>query len=177
MTENFEEQKVIVDLTGDPQESKYEKVLIEEGQRPGKFKLFELVQMPKYNKPEEKQTKIIIQIEVNDKDKGAVEIPLILTPLVTKAPEGSSKSNSSLFDVLDKLKLLEDFNNANEVAGNFNFKQLKDWLENVLTNRIVSVLVETTKKAKTPYSKVTKVYGFADETKVDSEVNDVESGQ
>jgi len=49
--------------------------------------------------------------------------------------------------------------------------------------RILSVSIDTTKKAKTPYSKVTKVYGFVeeakakDESKIDSEVNNVEGGQ
>lgn len=177
MTDNFEEQKVIVDLTGEASESKYEKVLIAEGEKPGKFKSFELVSIPKYNKPDEKQAKIIIQVEVNDSSKGAVEVPLFLTPLVTKAPKGSSKSDSALFTMLDGLKLLEDFNNSDAAANNFNFKQLKDWLEGVLSGRVARVLVETTKKAKEPYSKIGKVYGFVEEAKVDSEVKKVESGQ
>ena len=177
MTENFEEQKVIVDLTGEAQETKYEKVLIDEGEKPGKFRSFELVQIEKFNKPNEKESKIVIQIEVNDKDKGVVELPLFLTPLVTKAPEGSSKSNSTLFEVLTKLKLLEDFNNSNSAAKGFTFKELRDWLENVLIGRIARVLVQTTKKAKIPYSKIGMVYGFVEKARVDSKVNKVDSGK
>jgi len=174
MTENFEEQKVIVDLTGEPQESKYEKVLIEEGERPGVFKSFKLKQLPKFGKPDVKEAKIIVQVEVNDKKKGAVEIPLFLSPFVIKAVPGSGKSNSGLYEVLDKLKLLQDFGDANDVANNFNFRQLTDWLENVLTGRVARVLVETTKKSKTPYSKVGNVYGFVEKPTVDATVNKVD---
>lgn len=174
--DNFEEQKVIVDLTGENQESQYEKVLIAKGQMPGKFMSFDLVQIPKYNKPNEKQSKIVVQVQVHDKEKGEVEVPLFLTPLVTKAPEGSSKSNSTLFEVLNNLKLLQDFQKANDSAGGFSFKDLNAWLEETLTGRVASVLVETTKKAKTPYSKIGEVYGFVEEPKVDSEVNVVKDG-
>lgn len=160
MSEEFEEQKVIVDLDGSSKDTKYEKVSIEEGQYEGKFVLFELKQMDKYGKPGEKEAKIIAQIKVQDKDKKDVEIPMFLTPIVTKAAEGSGKSNSTLFEMLTKLKLLDEFKDSNDVANGFSFKQLNDWLENRLLGNPVNVLVETTKKSKTPYSKVSKVFGF-----------------
>lgn len=171
--ENFEEQKVVVDLTGENQESQYEKIVITKGQKPGKFMSFDLIQIPKYNKPTEKHSKIVVQIRVNDEEKGEVEVPLFLTPLVTKAPEGSSKSNSTLYEVLNNLKLLDDFQKANDKASGFSFRDLTSWLEETLTGREVSVLVETTKKAKTPYSKIGEVYGFVEEPKVDAQVNEV----
>lgn len=158
----FEGNKVVVDLTGEAKESQYTKVLIAEGERLGVFKSFDLVELDKYGKPNEKASKIVVQVEVQEDGK-PVELALFLSPLVTKAPKDSKNSNSALYDVLDNLKLLQEFGDSNGVAGGFTQSQLKTWLENTLTSKVVRVSVETTKKAKEPYSKIGKVYGFPKE--------------
>lgn len=169
---SFEHNKIMVDLTGEAKESQYTKVLIAEGERLGTFRSFDLVEMDKFKKPNEKESKIVIQIEVQEEGK-PVELPLFLTPLVTKAPKDSTNSNSALYDVLDKLGLLQEFEDSNGVAGGFTQLELKTWLKNLLEGKVARVLVQTTKKSKEPYSKIGAVYGFPKDAGVVSEEKEV----
>ncbi len=166
----FEEKKIVADLTGEPKESKYEKFLIAEGERVGKFKSVELVVRSKFKQPDIKESTIVAQVEVNEKDK-LIELPLFLNPLVTKSYEGSSKSDSALYTVLSNLELLQEFSDSNGAAQGFTQGQLAIWLKNLLVGKTARVLVQTTVKAVTPYSKIGKVYGFVeDEPKSNSKI-------
>ena len=168
---SFEETKLVVNLDGASEKEDFVKVLIKEGEKTAKFVKFELKMTKKFENPNEKEPKVIANLEVEGEEfEGQPAlVPLFIKPVVTKAAEGSKNSNSKLFDILTKLELLQPFKDSNDVAGGFSYKQLTTWLENTLTNKIVRVLVENTKSDK-PYSVVKKVYGLKGDSKSESKI-------
>ena len=114
----------------------------------------------KYQNPKETEEKFNIDFTVTTPE-GPKEIPMFLTPKVTKG--SGTYSNSKLFDVLEKAKLLEDFKKVWDTIEVMDGKEnqnkaLIDFLQKVLLQKPCKVLTGTSKKGQADqYSVVDKI--------------------
>jgi len=147
---DFLQQRINIDTEGTNSED-IKRPLLPEGE-----KVLEVVEvgaamMKSFNDPMKKEPKIFVNFI-----SGSDIVSAIISPTIHKG--GGTYSNSKMYDVLIKLNLLDKA--KSELSGS-TIQGLVDFLGRELVGKKIRVLIGTTKKATSPYSKIEKIYGFA----------------
>lgn len=151
-------EDVLIDLNGSGnQNQKIDRVLVAEDAYDAVIKSVSTIETKDFESKQLKK-KIVFQIAIMT-EKGEVELPLFVNPVIKKSSGTKGYSNSKLYDLLDNAKLLEQVAIAQEQINNV--LALQDFLAGVLIGKKCRVLVKTTNKGKeNAYSSIKDIVKF-----------------
>lgn len=149
-----EQQKPLVDFDG-TQSTQYEKARIDEDAYDAVIAAVKLEEMPSFDDRTKKESKFVFVCKI---DKN--ELPLFVSPVIKKSGGTKGYSNSKLYDILDKSKLLEEAKNDSEILRE-SYASMQLWLTARLVNRKVRVQVKNSNKGtEKEYSRVADILRF-----------------
>jgi len=153
-----ERKEVYVDFEGNAGQPST-KVLIQEDSYMGEVSHVDLVELPVYNKPDQTQFKVIIQVKLVEGENQGVVLPLYANPVIKKSSGTKGYSNSKLYDLLVSSGLLERAKEQHDALETY--EGLAGFLDAGLKGKECKVLVGTVNKGTdNAYSVVRSVLRF-----------------
>ena len=160
------EEEVVVDFEGTNNipSTNYEKILVPEDSYNCEVKSIAVIQVPDYDNPSQKVTKLAIECELLEGSQKGKEIAHLLFPKITKASAnrgGKVYSNSKLFDLLVDLGLHDEAKERKEELKTIDGLRL--FLSANLVGKTVRCAIGTSKRGKPEaYSMIKKVLRFVE---------------